>query len=53
MHAGVVLGSSVVVHGVSTIVIREEILDFPVALLGAHAKFKIFLGDRVPVLRSD
>jgi hypothetical protein len=42
---------AVVEDGLSPFVFGEELLDFPVVLLGADAEFEIFFCDGVPVLR--
>ena len=38
------------IDGPPLILIRQQLLDLPVPLLGPDAKLQIFLGDRIPVL---
>lgn len=50
VHACRILGSTVVIYGTSLIIFGKELLHFPIPLFCAYAEFKIFFGDRVPVL---
>jgi hypothetical protein len=45
-----VSSASIDAGSVVIILVQEAFFDLPVALLRAHAKFEIFLGDAVPVL---
>lgn len=50
VHATCILGSAILIYGPSLIILRKELLHFPVSLFCAHAEFKILFGDGVPIL---
>lgn len=53
VHAAGVLRVRIWIERSPSIVILEQLLDFPVIGLNAHREFKVFLGDVVPELKAE
>lgn len=50
IHAAGILGLAILIHGIPTILVRQQLLYLPVVGFGSHAELQVFLGDGVPVL---
>ena len=52
VRAACILRNTIVINGTTSVIFREELFDFPISLLGADAKLKIFLRNGIPVLKD-
>ena len=52
IRAACILGNTVMIDGTPSVILREELFDFPISLFGADTEFKIFFGNGVPILSN-